>query len=128
MAAFLEKACLDPGHLHTVGDHAMDEIYLSWRDCVASAYERYQVILDEKQRGLLPKKRKMPTDYLVSLTAQSMEVQQQYRRMRMELFHDFRETAVGMMENIQEAGESLEHLWDRMAEGLHREHSANRKD
>ena len=128
MAAFLRKACADTGHLHTVGDHAMEEIYLSWRDCVSSAYDRYQVILEKKRTGQLPKKKRLPTDFLVSLTAQSMEIQEQHRRIRRELFHDFKETAVGMMENIQEAGESLEHIWARIHEEFHGEHDPRRKD
>ena len=128
MAAFLQEACNDLSHLHDVGDHAMEEIYLSWRDCVADAYERYQMILDKKKSGLLPKKKKLPTDYLVSLTAQSMEAQEQYRRIRRELFHDFKETAVGMMENIQEAGESLERILDKITEELHGEFDPRRKE
>ncbi len=127
MAAFLTEACQDLSHLHDVGDRAMEEIYLSWRDCVADAYQRYQIILDKKQSGLLPKKKKLPADYLVSLTAQSMEAREQYRRIRRGLFHDFKETAVGMMENIQEAGESLERVLDKIAEELHGGHDPRRK-
>ncbi len=128
MAAFLKEACGDPGHLHTVGGHAMDEIYLSWRECVSKAYNRYQIILENRRRGMLPKKKKLPTDYLVSMTARSMEARQWHRRIRSELFHDFRETAVGMMENIQEAEENLEHLWDRITEEIHSDHDSRRKD
>lgn len=128
MAAFLQEACKDLEHLHDVGDHAMEEIYLSWRDCVADAYERYQVVLDEKESGLLPKKKKLPADYLVSLTAQSMEARQQYRRIRRELFHDFKETAAGMMENIQEAGESIERFFDKLEEEHHWEQNSRWKE
>ena len=78
--------------------------------------------------GSLPKKKKLPTDYLVSLTAQSMEVQEQHRRIRRELFQDFKETAVGMMENIQEAEESLEHFLDKLMDDIHGEHDAHRKE
>lgn len=118
MAALLREACKDLGRLHDVGTRAMDEIYLSWRDCVATAYDRYQAVLDEKRRGLLPRK-KLPTDYLVTLTARSMETQERHRRLRKELFNDFKETAVGMMENIQEAEE---HFWDKLAEWEHDAH------
>lgn len=126
MAARLEAVCGDLNYLRDVGQHAMDEIYLSWRDCVAEAYDRYQVILEEKQRGTLPKKRRLPADYLVALTAQSMEEREKGRRIRKELFHDFRETAMGMMENIQDAEENAERFWDRLTEEFHREHGRRR--
>lgn len=118
MAELLKEACKDPDHLHEVGQHAMDEIYLSWQDCVAEAYRRYRFVLEEKKMGLLPHRKKLPADYLVTMTARNMEKQEQYRRIRRELFNDFKETAVGMMENIQEAGESMERFWEKITEDL----------
>ena len=126
MAALLKGACGDLDHLHAVGAHAMDEIYLSWRDCVSSAYDRYQCILEDKRQGMLPKKKKLLADYLVSLTAWSMEKQEQRRRIRKELFNDFKETAVGMMENIQEAEENLGQFLGRVSDDIHREHGSSR--
>lgn len=116
MAALLKEVSGDLDHLHDVGQHAMDEIYLSWKTCVADAYDRYQVILEAKQSGALPKKRKLPTDYLVSMTARTISEQEKARRLRKEIFHDFKETAIGMMENIQEAEEHAESMWDKLME------------
>ena len=125
MAALLKEACKDLGHLREVGQHAMDEIYLSWRECVSEAYERYEVILEQKRQGKLPIKKKLPADYLVSLTARSMEARQRYRRLRRDLFNDFKETAVGMMENIQEAEERF---LDALSGDIHPGHDAHRKE
>ena len=127
MAALLGEVCKDPDYLRAAGERAMDEIYLSWRDCVSAAWDRYQAILEEKRSGTLPKKKRLPADYLVSLTARSLEKQEQRRRVFRELFNDFRESAVGMMENIQDAEENLEHLWDRVTGDIRREHDAHRK-
>ena len=118
MAALLEKVSGDRGHLRQVGDCAMDELYLSWQDCVAQAYERYQVILGSKRSGQLPARRKLPADYLVKAAARTMEERERRRQIRKELFRDFRETAVGMMENIQEAEETAEYYLDRYSEGF----------
>ena len=112
MAFLLKTLCQDLSYLHEVGRHAMDEIYLSWKDCVSQAYERYQFILDEKKSGRFPQKRKLPTDYLVSAAATSMSEQERLRRFCHTFFNDFKETAVGMMENMQEAGESFEQFFD----------------
>ena len=120
MAALLRKACRDLNRLHEVGENAMNEIVLSWRDCVSAAYERYELVLEEKKRGLLPKK-KLPTDYLVTLTARSMEDVERYRQIRRELFCDFKESAVGMMENIQDAEDRLEQILDKIEGSVRRE-------
>ena len=115
MAALLREAVRDLGHLHEVGQHAMDEIYLSWETCVGTAYERYQEVLEEKRKGVLPQHRKQATDYLVTMTARNMEEQDKIRRIGRELMGDFRESAVGMMDNIQEAADASEHFWNEMA-------------
>ncbi len=125
MAAMLREACKDLGRLHEVGENAMNEIVLSWRDCVSAAYERYQVVLEEKTQGTLAKK-KLPADILVSLTARSMEEAERYRRIRKELFGDFKDSAMGMMENIQDAEDHLEHLLDKIGENIRREIDSHR--
>ena len=118
MAELLKKACGDLHHVHEVGQHAMDEIYLSWQTCVAEACDRYGYILEEKRRGALPQKKKMPADYLVAAAARSMSEQAKYRKLWKAAFDDFRETATGMMENFQEAEENIEQLRLRLTENL----------
>ena len=120
MAALLAETVKDMNYLRQVGQHAMDELYLGWHDCVAEAYERYGVLLEAKKCEVLPKRKKELTDYLVSLTARSMEEQERIRRIRHTLFGDFKETAVGMMENIQDPGEAAERFWDRMSGDVER--------
>ena len=118
MAALLQTACRDLDHLRGVGQNAMDEIVLSWQDSVSEAYKRYGEILEKKKSGLLQKK-KLPADYFMSVTAHTLEEREKHRQIRREIFRDFRETAVGMMENIQDAGESVESFLDRVAENIH---------
>jgi hypothetical protein len=136
MAALLKEVSGDLGHLHEVGQHAMDEIYLSWKQCVAKAYRRYEYVLAARKVGLVPERRKQLTDYMLELTARSMEEWEHSRRVRKEIFDDFKESAVGMMENFEEAGDSLskqvlklsdaademermsDRFWENMAEKL----------
>ncbi len=107
MARCLAEVCGDMDHLHAVGQCAMDEIYMSWQDCVNEAYDRYSFLLAEKKVGVFPKKKKQPTDLLVSLTARTMGEQDRIRQLGREWFHDFRETATGMMENVESAADEL---------------------
>ena len=127
MAALLQKVCPDLPRLHEIGQHAMDEIYLSWQSAVDEAYDRYGAILDLKRSGALPPKRKLPADYLVALASRSMEERVRRRRIRLELLNDFKETAQGMMENIQEAQKNAEQRWARVAEDIQRELDALKK-
>ena len=121
MATLLKEVCPDLSHLHEVGQHAMEEIYLSWQSAVNEAYDRYGSLLDLKRSGQLPPKRKLPADYLVALASRSMEERVRRRRIRQELLTDFKETAQGMMENIQEAQKNAEQRWARVAEDIQRE-------
>lgn len=104
-------------HVHDVGTHAMDEIYMSWRDAVAKAYERYAWLLEEKAHGRLREPETKATDYLVKLAARSMDEAARARRVRTEFFNDFKDTAIGMMDNIQEAGEGLSDMLERVSTG-----------
>ena len=116
MAELLKSASKNLDTVHTVGVNAMNEIYLSWEDCVSEAYQRYEEILEAKTRGTLPVKKLQPTDYLVSLTAHRLSEHEKLRRLGRELFNDFKETAVGMMENIQDSDEDTTHILDKIAE------------
>ncbi len=127
MTALLRRVCTDLPMLRQVGQHAMDEIYLSWQSAVDEAYDRYGAILDLKKSGALPPKRKLPTDYLVALASRSMEERVRRRRIRQELLNDFRETAQGMMENMQEVQRSAEQRWTKVAEDIQRELEALKK-
>ena len=113
MAALLKEASTDLPHLHEVGMNAMDEIYLSWEECVALAHHRYMEVLELKKQGRLVRA-KDPTDFLVSLTALSMEGWDKYRKVRRAFFNDFRESAMGMLENIQEAEDNFDRYLDEM--------------
>ena len=115
MAALLLELCKNLDQVHAAGEKAMDEIVLLWRDCVSRAYDRYQVVLAEKRVGILKKRKTMTSDRLLSLTARIMDEYEHSRRIRKEVFHDFKETAVGMMENMYEAGESVEKFWEKEA-------------
>ena len=63
----------------------------------------------------------------MTLTARSMEDAERYRQIRRELFCDFKESAVGMMENIQEAEHAAGQRWAKVAEDIQRELEAHRR-
>ena len=121
LAGKLEEITRDLGSLRQTGERAMEELYLSWQDCVHQARERYQAVLEEKARGLLPRKKKAPSDYLVSLTAHGMSEQDKLRRWGHELFADIKESALGMMENNTEIEAFTQNFWHSAAEKMAQE-------
>ncbi len=52
MAEFLMSVGNNLEELGRVGQCAMDEIYISWDDSVKAAYERYQIILANRDKGM----------------------------------------------------------------------------
>ena len=110
LAALLQRISGDLPHLHQVGENAMNEIYLSWKDAVSMAYDRYMVVDERRRAGKLAPRRHKVQDYMVKWTAQGMKEKARYRYMRKEIFDDFRETAVGMADNFHEGEARMDNL------------------
>lgn len=106
--------------LHEVGQHAMDEIYLSWKDCVTEVISRYEDLLERKRSGLLVPRKRMITDYLIAAASRTMEETEKIRVVREELFGNFKDTAAGMLDNYQDNEFSAQKLSDRLHALLHR--------
>ena len=52
LAAKLREVLADPEIMKTVGEGAGRELYISWDDAVAHAYDRYEIVLDNYKRGV----------------------------------------------------------------------------
>ncbi len=52
MASKLTELCMEPGRMKTVGKCAGDELYISWNDAVAHAYDRYGAVIDNFKSGV----------------------------------------------------------------------------
>ena len=66
LAQKLEALCAQPEAMRRVGENAQRELYLSWEDAVAHAYERYEVVIDNYRSGKYPKHKKPIDGYLKS--------------------------------------------------------------
>lgn len=51
LCARLETLVQQPDAMHAVGENAMAQLYLSWQDSVANAFQRYQVVIDRYKSG-----------------------------------------------------------------------------
>ena len=61
LAAKLEELAASPGRMTEVGANAGNELYISWEDAVANAYERYETVIDRYRSGYYGKR--LPYDY-----------------------------------------------------------------
>ena len=121
MAELLKRLCGDLDHVHDVGQHAMDEIYLSWEECVAKAYERYEYILARKKIGAMPSRKKQMTDNMVKLVARTMEESSKVRKNVKGTLGDIRDKAMGMAAFTQAEMRSLDDQalrWEDVLEDL----------
>ena len=108
MAELLKRLCGDLDHVHDVGQHAMDEIYLSWEECVAKAYERYEYILARKKIGVMPSRKKQMTDNMVRIVARTMEESEKVRKNVSGTLGDMRAKALNMVAYTQAEMRSLD--------------------
>ena len=121
MADLLMKVCGDLDHVHDVGQHAMDEIYMSWSDCVAKAYERYQYVLARNKVGAMPHRKEQVTDQMVKFVARTMEEEDKVRKTIHEAVGDLRGRAVAMMSMMDHAKASRDTAklqWNDIIEDL----------
>ena len=107
MAALLERLCAHPEKMREAGKHAMEEIYVSWSDSVKHAYERYQVVIENKKAGRYKEHRAAFSRRLLGATAEALsatsDVKDAVRNNVLSAF-DFYTKSLreGMMENISE--------------------------
>ena len=81
IAAFLKWACDHCDELHTAGEHAMQEIYLSWQDAVNMAVDGYYDLLERKKSGRLTPKKSLGDDSLYTMAADAAILYERYNAM-----------------------------------------------
>ena len=117
LAALFAQIGGDLAAMHDAGQHAMDEIYISWEDSVSVAYERYQAVLDLKAQGKLTKHRHRKTEFFLNIAADFAEDTEELFRMPKYMYDDMRENTT---ELIDEAREGFDHVRDAFRR--HRKH------
>lgn len=102
MAACLRERSADLEGCRQVGQCAMNEIYISWEDSVAKAYERYQVVLD---RCLTSgwRDKEMEQDELFGMISKGIGYINRFRQMEHELYSDFRDKGIAEREKLLDA-------------------------
>lgn len=96
MAALLKSVNGNNAGLHETGQHAMDEIYISWDKAVRLAYDRYKELNEMKALGELGIRRHQSFENLMNMAAVALDGTQK-------AFFDTPKTIYdGMRENFEE--------------------------
>ncbi|MCR5451092.1 MAG: glycosyltransferase [Lachnospiraceae bacterium] len=101
MAALLEKLCPNLQALHTAGQYAMDEIYISWEDAVRNAYDRYEILHEMAKNNEFGHRKHQSVENLINSMATILNGTQK-------VFIDIpRDIYGGMRENMTELKENV---------------------
>jgi len=119
IAALLTEIARHPEHMHDVGQHAMDEIYISWNESVMNALDRYQTVLEMNHAGTLKPRRNGKSDKFLSVTADVMEACYHIFHTPKALYQDIQENLYGMQENFAEAEKYLHEKRNSLRTELH---------
>ncbi len=122
MAQLLEEIAANTDNAHNVGQHAMDEIYISWDDSVKDAYRRYGEIREMVADGRMVRRKKHGSDYflesaagIVKGTEHVFDIPRNIYGGMKENFAEFAENAI---ENFNEMKEDWENLKDKTSDNM----------
>ena len=112
MAAMLIKLGGDAGRMHTVGENALRDLYMSWEEAVRRAYERYAVVIDNYHSGHCRPKEQL-SDEFIHAVAQNMDMSNRNRQRLMELKDEVKS-------GISEDRQQLRSMWDEFTQYMDR--------
>ncbi|MCR5744146.1 MAG: glycosyltransferase [Lachnospiraceae bacterium] len=113
MYEMLKKLCANPDCMASVGQNAMDEIYISWEDSVKKAYARYERILEFRRRGSFKVKVNPVAEFMNSVTE---ELSEDIRKIfdKPTMYYDTMLDNVGTF--TQDVKEEFKKLWNHWKE------------
>ena len=112
MAAMLEKLGGDAGRMHTVGENALRDLYMSWEEAVRRAYERYAVVIDNYRSGRCRPKEQL-SDEFIHAVAKNMDASNRNRQRLTELKDEVKS-------GISEDRQQLRSMWDELTQYMDR--------
>jgi len=105
MAELLETVCRDLSHLHDVGQHAMDEIYISWEDSIKIAHDRYGELYEMARGGVFGHRKHQSQEYLLKSAAMILnETEKVFKAPK--IFYE------GMKDNFESIREDFQDIRD----------------
>ena len=124
MALLLADLAKHPEHMRDVGQHAMDEIYISWEQSTRAAYQRYEELHQMVLDGTLEPRKKLSSDFLLEAASKIVKGTEHvfdiprniYGGMK-ENYEEWKEDMREILpEKVVEFGDNINKFGDRMVE------------
>lgn len=116
MAAKLLELCAHPEAMKRIGEAAQRDIYVSWEEAVARAYERYGLVIENYRRGLYPEHERLSDDFYRALSGSMAFWSHRLDKQRFlvhELGQEYREFKDEMSSSRQHIRENIAQHLDR---------------
>lgn len=111
MADCLKEACKDLSRVREVGQHAMDEIYISWDSAVRMAVERYGEVIELHKGCSMTARKYQTSDYFLNAASGLMGATDKVFSAPKRLYE-------GMLENVADVKESISGHADNLMAGV----------
>lgn len=123
MAELLRKVHGDPDGMHQVGQHAMDEIYISWSNAVRKGYDRYKEILELKASGELEARKHLSFESImrnaeIALDGTHRAFKDRTTEFGLGMKDNFSDFKKGLSDNINQIGDSISDNIEKITEGF----------
>ena len=106
MAAMLRELCAERETVKRVGEYAQRELYISWEESVARAYERYGAVVERFKSGGYPEHAGFSDD-MFRATAQAMDSYNRAHERQLELRHELQSGRKELLRNLKDSGQEL---------------------
>ena len=128
LAAKLEEIASHPGLSSEVGRHAGSELYISWSDAVANAYQRYEIVIDNYKSGVYGRKDPLAGSWMQSqgelmqilgdISAAGRSLRQDVHEVHDEIRNDMwsrrNKAIVDLITAGYETHQAIEEMWEKM--------------
>ena len=101
LAAKLRELLRQPEAIQRVGEGAQREIYVSWEDAVAAAYERYGDVIENYRAGRYPAHDGLSDDFFRSMGT-AMELRERRRESQRQLLEEVRRSRDSLLREFSE--------------------------
>lgn len=102
LCVLLKEVCRDLEKVHQVGQNAMDEIYISWKESVYAAHQRYAEVIELKKSGKLVDKTSFLAEKFFDFSEELSEELEKISRLSQKLAGEVREGVEDMIEIFRE--------------------------
>lgn len=101
-SALLTELSKNLDRVHQVGQNAMDEIYISWKDSVYAAHERYGEIIDLKKSGKLEEKTSVLAEKFFELSRELVEESEKIFQLPHKWMDEVQEDIEGLIQRFRD--------------------------